>query len=133
MFDMNPDYYHIGIEEIDSEHDHLFALANHAYALLKNDLLQDKSQDIMHIISELIDYARNHFAHEEAYMDKIRYANRKSHIAQHRQFENRLSEIDFDALENAAGQLSLLEELLDFFGDWLINHIISEDMRFVNR
>lgn len=132
MFDMNPDYYHIGIPEIDREHDHLFALANQAYALLHNEELPDKSRDIIHILTELIDYARTHFSHEAAYMYQIKYANLESHIAQHRQFESKLAEIDFDVLAASTvdGQINVLEDLLDFLGDWLINHIISEDMRF---
>lgn len=132
MFNMNPEYYHIGIIQIDKEHDHLFELANRGYALLHDDTLQNKSSDIIHIISDLIDYAQTHFAHEEAYMLKINYANRDAHIAQHRHFELRLAEIDFDALEASPidGQADFLRNLLDFLGDWLINHIISEDMRF---
>lgn len=132
MFDMNPDYYHIGIAEIDQEHDRLFELANQAYALLHDEKLQDKRQNIIHIMSELVTYARTHFSHEEAYMLKIGYANRESHIAQHRQFEAKLSEIDFNVLEASTiyDQLDVLKDLLDFLGDWLINHIISEDIRF---
>lgn len=132
MFDINPDYYHIGIEQIDKEHDRLFELTNQVYALLQNNALQDKSSDILHIISELIDYARIHFAHEEAYMSQIKYANREAHIVQHRRFELRLAQIDFDALEASPidSQTNVLMNLLDFLSDWLINHIISEDMRF---
>ena len=132
MFDMNPDYYHIGITKIDQEHDRLFELANQAYALLHDEKLQDKRQDIIHIMSELISYAQTHFSHEEAYMHEIRYANREAHIAQHRQFEAKLSEVDFNVLEASTidDQVDVLRDLLNFLGDWLINHIISEDMRF---
>lgn len=132
MFDMNPDYYHIGIAHIDQQHDHLFALANQAYTLLHDENLQDKRQNILHIMSELIAYARTHFSHEESYMLEIGYANRESHIAQHRQFEAKLAEVDFHVLEASTidDQVDVLKDLLDFLGDWLINHIISEDMRF---
>ena len=132
MFDMNPDYYHIGIAHIDRQHDRLFELANQAYALLCDENLQDKRQNIIHIMSELVAYARTHFSHEESYMLEIGYANRESHIAQHRQFEAKLAEVDFHVLEASTidDQVDVLKDLLDFLGDWLINHIISEDMRF---
>lgn len=132
MFDMNPDYYHIGIAEIDQEHDRLFELANQAYALLHDEKPQDKRQNIIHIMSELIAYTQTHFSHEEAYMHEIGYSNREAHIAQHRQFEAKMSEVDFNVLEASTidDQVDVLKDLLNFLGDWLINHIISEDMRF---
>ena len=132
MFDMNPDYYHIGIAHIDQQHDHLFELANQAYALLLDEKLSDKRQNIIHIMSELVAYARTHFSYEEAYMHEIGYAGREAHTAQHRQFEAKLAEVDFNVLEASTidDQVDVLKDLLDFLGDWLINHIISEDMRF---
>mgnify|MGYP001094549909 FL=1 len=62
MYTMKPEYY-TGIEFIDKEHTRLFELAQETHDLLYNDLLQDKSDRIVHLVSELIDYTKVHFAH----------------------------------------------------------------------
>lgn len=132
MFEMTPDLY-TGIEQIDKEHERLFKLADEAYSLLQNCILLDKEEQIVGLVSDLIDYTRTHFAHEEAYMKQVSYANYYDHCAQHRQFENRL-EIDFDALENEPEeQDNVIESLLEFLTSWLVEHIKKEDFKYVNQ
>lgn len=99
MYEMKPDYY-TGIDFIDKEHTRLFELAQETYDLLQDDFSQDKTSDIVQLVSELIDYTRVHFSHEEAYQKSIDYPYITEHAAQHRQFEDSLSQIDIDALEN---------------------------------
>ena len=65
MYEMKPEYY-TGVDFVDKEHEKLFDLANEAYDLLFDSFLQDKTDRIIHLISELIDYTRTHFSHEEA-------------------------------------------------------------------
>ena len=45
--------FRIGVEDIDQQHQKLFAIAGEAYELLKNDLLTDKYDRIVSIIEEL--------------------------------------------------------------------------------
>ena len=133
MYTMKPEYY-TGIEFIDKEHTRLFELAQETHDLLYNDLLQDKSDRIVHLVSELIDYTKVHFAHEEAYQKSINYAYIKEHALQHRQFEDRLSEIDLVSMsEDYDEQDETVQDLLDFLVDWLINHILRVDMTLVQK
>lgn len=128
MYEMKPEYY-TGIEFIDKEHARLFELAQETHDLLYDDLLQDKSDRIVHLVSELINYTKTHFAHEEAYQKSINYAHIKEHAAQHRQFEDSLLEIDLDEVENDFdSQNETVENLLDFLVNWLVNHIQKVDM-----
>lgn len=128
MYTMKPEYY-TGIEFIDKEHTRLFELAQETHDLLYDDLLQDKSDRIVHLVSELIDYTKVHFAHEEAYQKSINYAYIKEHAAQHRQFEDSLLEIDLDEIEHDfESQNDTVEQLLEFLINWLINHIQKVDM-----
>ncbi len=131
MYEMKPEYY-TGIETIDQEHTRLFELAQETHDLLYNDLLQDKADSLLHLISELINYTRTHFSHEEEYQKSIGYANLKQHAAQHRAFEERLMAFDLDALENDfEGQNDAVESLLNFLVTWLVNHILEVDMKYV--
>lgn len=133
MYEMKPEYY-TGIADIDAEHERLFELANETHELLHNYVTMDKADQIIHLVSELINYTRVHFAHEEEYMRRIQYADYEEHYAQHRQFEIKLSDIDFDALEaDPAGQDDVIENLLEFLASWLVHHILKEDLRFVQK
>ena len=129
MYKLKPEYY-IGIEEIDKEHEHLFDLADATYELLHNDIWMDKSDEIVRLQSELIDYTRQHFAHEEAYMKSIHYSDYEEHIAEHRQFEIMLSDMDVEKLEeDVSKQGEAIEHLLEFLVSWLKQHIQVQDFR----
>lgn len=131
MYEMKSEYY-TGIDFIDQEHAKLFELAQETHDLLYDSLLLDKSDKIIDLISELINYTRTHFSHEEEYQKSINYPYISQHIAQHRQFEDRLSEIDINSLsEDFEEQNETVEDILDFLIDWLINHIQRVDMLLV--
>ena len=59
----------IGVPEIDNEHQRLFELIGEVDAALKADV--DSVSTALALLNELKQYAVTHFAHEEAYMEKI--------------------------------------------------------------
>ncbi len=130
MYEMKPEYL-TGIDFIDQEHARLFELAQETQDLLDDSVLLDKSDQIVELVSELVNYTRSHFAHEEEYQKSIQYPYITQHAAQHRQFESKLSEIDLDALSDFEQQNETVEDILDFLVDWLINHILRVDMKLV--
>ncbi|MCI9082853.1 MAG: hemerythrin family protein [Lachnospiraceae bacterium] len=131
MYEMKPEYY-TGIESIDQEHAKLFELAQETQDLLNNDLLQDKTDSLFHLISELINYTKKHFSHEEEYQKSIGYANLKQHAAQHRAFEDRLMAFDLESIENDYEQQNkTVKSLLNFLVTWLVAHILETDMKYV--
>lgn len=133
MYKMKPEYY-TGIMAIDKEHARLFELVQQAHDLLNNDILLDKSDRLTDLISELINYTRTHFSHEEEYMESIHYEQLALHAAQHRKFEESLAEFDLDSLEeDYDGQNEAIQNLLDFLVNWLINHIMKVDMLYVKQ
>lgn len=130
MYEMKPEYY-TGIESIDQEHARLFELAQETQSLLGDNLLYDKTEKLNSLISELIDYTKTHFAHEEDFMRGIRYVGIESHMALHRKFEDNLMQFDPDCLEDAESQDEIVEKLLGFLITWLIDHIQRVDMEYV--
>lgn len=117
--------YAIGIKEIDEQHEKLFEIAGRMFALLRNDLLMDKYDSIVEIIDELKDYTRYHFEAEEAYMEKIGYRKFLSQKVTHKDFLDKMDEIDLQRIDN--GQNQYLMDILNFVLDWLVEHILKED------
>lgn len=131
MYEIKPEYL-TGIELLDKEHTRLFELAEETYEVLQDEFSQDKAVRITHLVSELINYTRTHFSHEEAYQKSIHYPYIAEHAAHHRQFEDSLASLDLDEIENdLEGQNELVQNLLDFLNNWLVNHILKVDMLLV--
>ena len=72
MYEMKPEFF-TGIEMIDSEHRQLFDYANQIYELLHAEFVPDKYDNMIDILGKLREYAKKHFADEEAYMESIQY------------------------------------------------------------
>lgn len=124
------DEYALGIETIDEQHKQLFEIADRIYALIQNDLIVDKYDGIVEIITELKDYTIQHFAAEEKYMASIGYKKLLSQKVAHKDFLEKMEEIDLDKIDN--GQNAYLMETLDFVVEWLGQHILKEDKLIVN-
>lgn len=124
MYNFTADYL-TGITLVDEEHAHLFELANQAYALLKEDYLSDKYDQIVAIIEELKEYTKFHFKDEEEYMESIDYEAIFIQKAQHKMFIEKLEEVNLDVVDE--NQDAMIEEMLTFLTNWLFNHILKLD------
>lgn len=124
------DEYLTGIELVDSEHRQLFALVNDVYRLIHDDLIFDKYDEIVRILTELRNYTEMHFRDEESYMEKIQYAEIDAQRRAHNAFIERLVNINFSELEEIDdNQQEYLKSILDFLAKWLINHILRMDKK----
>ena len=117
-----------GIELIDDEHRQLFALVNEVHKLVNDEFIFDKYDEIMHILIELKNYTEMHFCDEEAYMEKINYADLDAQRRAHNAFIDKLVDINYEELESLDNnQQEYLLDVLDFLAKWLINHILKMD------
>lgn len=123
--------YLVGIAEIDEQHKKLVEIANRAYALLKNDLISDKYDQIVEIIEELKQYTVYHFKFEEAYMKRIGYKKMFSHIVLHGDFLEKVNSVNLSEVDD--NQDEYLLKILDFVCDWLVSHIVREDKLIVQK
>lgn len=124
MYEMKPEYY-TGIDFIDQEHAKLFEIASEAHELLTNEFIPDKYDYILHLINELKGYYRDHFAHEEEYMESIGYKGILSQKVAHNDFIEKMDAIDiYEVDEN---QKDTLLDLIDFLALWLVEHIYKKD------
>lgn len=115
----------IHVEEIDNEHRRLFQMINEAVALV------DSTDDVQAIASNLIknlkDYAATHFAHEEAYMERMNDPELELQKKAHAAFTAKINAFELDTSTPEALRASL-KGLLEYLVRWLYRHILSSDM-----
>ena len=119
------DEYLTGVESVDAENRRLFEIAEEAYVLSKEEFMVDKYDQVRHILGELKNYAFEHFEHEEAYMDSINYKYKFIQKVQHDQFREKINDMDLDHIDENTEDM--LDEILTYLTNWLVNHILEHD------
>lgn len=118
----------VGNEMIDQDHEYLVSLINKGYDLLHNNYSLDKYDKIKMILSELMDYANEHFAREEAYMESICDPEIIMQRVQHNAFRCKIWEMTFRDIQEDDSQKELLEDLFEYLSLWLYHHILGSDI-----
>ncbi|NPA48695.1 MAG: hemerythrin family protein [Thermodesulfobacteria bacterium] len=114
--------YCIGDSKIDNQHRSLVSLLNFLY-----DRVQAACPKrlIDRVLMELVRYAEEHFQDEEDLMERIGFPELEHHRREH---ERLLMEV-FAFKEKFDHGFATKMELLHFLRDWLINHVIDEDLK----
>lgn len=121
------DEYLTGISVIDKEHRELFRIIGDVQRLIADEYMNDKYDEIIHLIDELKDYTKFHFEDEEEYMKNINYPGLEAQKRAHDAFVGRLEEINLGEVDE--NQQDTLEELMGFLTEWLVNHILNSDKK----
>lgn len=124
MYEMKQEYL-TGIKQIDEEHARLFEIAEEAYQLRKNEFIPDKYDNIREILRKLKEYTFIHFENEEKYMESIQYKRRFTQKVQHDAFRCKLDDIDIESIDEGSDEI--IDEILQFLTDWLVEHILHTD------
>ena len=115
--------YAVGVQEIDREHQHLFALAESLFEGIRCG----HGRDILGpLLDALVEFACCHFAHEEELMEQIGYPHHPEHRQQHADLRARVSQMRG---RYAAGETGMHMELLQFLTEWLSCHTTTSDRR----
>lgn len=118
------DDYCIGIEAVDSQHKKLFDIMNQLSLASEQDV---DIKDIVDLFEELNSYTQYHFKEEEIYFSTLPPEEFERHKKEHEFF---ITELDNTIQQcNRIGALSL--GLLYFLNDWLVNHILIEDQKYL--
>ena len=126
MYEMKNEYL-TGIEMIDQEHTKLIEIADKLYNLLNDQFIPDKYDYILEVVGELKDYAKKHFADEEAYMEKINYKRMFTQKIQHAEFVEKMSSYNPEKID--ADQKEACMDILEFINNWLVEHILENDLK----
>ena len=122
------DKYALGVVKIDEQHRKLFEIAGEIEALLNDEFITDKYDDIVAILGELKDYTIQHFKDEEEFMLSNKFPMFLTHKMMHNDFVEKIDSIDLSKVDNE--QNLYLKEILNFVGAWLVEHILVEDAKY---
>ncbi len=118
------DSYSVGVEKFDQEHMVLVELINEMFFIVRD---KGDVSTLAEAVEKLVDYTRVHFADEEEALEEVDYP----HLEEHKEIHVNLLEqvIDFQKQIEHEGK-DLRTDFYKFLRDWLINHILEEDMRY---
>jgi hemerythrin len=118
------DKYSVNIKEIDEQHKKLIGIIND----LHDAMSKGKSNDVLsHVLQDLIDYTRLHFAREERIMSMHGYTDYAAHKAVHEDLVRQVTKFDKEFREEKFG-LSI--QMMNFLKDWLSKHILETDKKY---
>ena len=120
------DEYNIGIASIDRQHQKLFVYLSDIRLALIND---DQEEAIQKAIQNLIDYGIEHFSFEEALLKEGNYDLLDEHHELHNSYNEKLIRFKNKLVHNDD---PMGTELIIFIKKWLLEHILVEDMKYIN-
>ncbi|NTW26932.1 MAG: hemerythrin family protein [Candidatus Moranbacteria bacterium] len=119
--------YSVGVAEIDEQHKKLVA----TIAKLNEAISKAKSieKDVKSVLTELKQYVEVHFSTEEKYFKEFNYEFAEQHILEHREFAKKIESF----YEKYAGnEVEISFELIDFLEDWLLDHMMTQDRKYMH-
>lgn len=119
------DAFSVGINKIDEQHKRFFSLINMLY-----DAVQEGKGDelIDSVLKGLQQYMIYHFKTEESWMKMHNYPDLNSHKQEH---QEAIQKVNKFILEYERGQRTVTIELMKFLSDWLQNHILQSDRKYI--
>ena len=122
QFSLTDDLY-TGSTLIDGDHRKLVDLVNTFFQAMQSG--QDNGR-VSTAMNDLIAYTREHFAREEAEMERTQYVAAHAHKAEHTKLLKQL--IELNEMLDAGGRINL-PAIADFLSGWLRDHILATDMK----
>lgn len=123
--------FKVGHPMIDSQHQHLFELADNLYNVLDAGVSWERSH-VEKVLQECAEYILFHFSSEEALMDEVEFEGtvREAHLQQHKDFNLYISDL---LGKFFAGEEVNLGHLYSFIASWLVKHIVLEDRKLADQ
>lgn len=115
----------VGIDVLDNDHKTLIALLNSFIQAVDND---EGVMEFDCTFRMFMDYASEHFAREEALMEKAGYEGLEAHIRGHRILTEQLIEMHNKVLMSASAELQ--DDVREFLTEWLSIHIMVKDQGY---
>ena len=114
----------IGITAIDNQHKQIF---EHLLALENSVAKRDPWHIVRFLLSQLADYMKFHLAVEESMLEIVRYPQQKDHCTAHGRIMEQIAELE-KQLQGAGSEANLV----NFFEDWFIRHVLSDDRLYAD-
>ena len=95
---------------------------------LHNSILHNKvDEEVAEVLKHLISYTQYHFDEEENVMYEAGFPLLKEHMKIHRDLINRIGAY---LVKMRSGQKVSVFQLIGFLREWLMNHILVDDMKY---
>ena len=109
--------FKLGIDEVDNEHVKLVEMLNAVHALVREG---KKDEARVYFSETLSAYVVEHFANEEAFMERIGYPELEDHKKIHENFKRSFSELlpKIESFDDRAFRMALTDAFT-----WIIAHI----------
>ncbi len=122
------DELNLGVNTLDNQHKYLICLINTIEAAGNCGL--DKGIILTHL-DQLKAYTHYHFDQEERLQIEINFPFHDHHAKEHQLLIQRLGEVieKVKMFEGAILREKQIEEIFEILRDWIVNHIIGEDMK----
>jgi len=118
------DRYSVNIPSIDEEHKEFFAIIGELGAAMKKG---ETNAILGETLDRLVQYAGKHFDSEEKLLSEHNYPLKDEHKAAHDEFIHKIREYN-DLFRKGSNIISV--QLIGFFSDWLVKHIMHEDQQY---
>ena len=116
--------YSTGVREMDEDHRELFRIVDSLYQVITTG---EEQRVLEGALRQITQYAEHHFKREESLMEKIGFPGRGLHEVRHAGFLEEILEMKKRA---DRGEVRQHIEFVNFFKDWIINHILTEDRKY---
>ena len=118
--------YSVHNEMLDSQNKILFELFRKLY-----DICMNNRDDVEYlpVVDELLKYTAEHFLTEEKYMQEMNYIDIEKHIKLHNEFTRNIVVLKYTY---EAKNIELCLDLILLILNWIHDHVIGEDKKFVN-
>lgn len=133
--------YLLNLDEIDSQHQHFFAMCTEIVQMAETVTLEKSSiRNIIRALGSLRTYAFLHFKTEEDIMLKFGFPGYLDHAGYHNGYLQKMMEFEtgFKALLSELGKSehdeamlkTFLKDVSGFVADWWGDHIVNQDAKY---
>lgn len=113
----------VGVKEMDQQHKKLIGMINR---LIEEQHVLTEPATIAQLLTEMTDYAQEHFRAEEYLMAEYGYDRLELQKHTHAAFIDQTVEF----MNAGVGPNILSKALLEYLRSWLTEHILHEDMQY---
>jgi len=118
------DSYSVDFEQLDKQHEVLVKFINEMFIIIRD---KEINISLSYQIDQLIKYTKEHFDYEEKLLEKAGFEL----LAQHKEIHKKLVEEVVDLREQVEKNTDgICSDLYAFLRNWLIDHILKEDMQY---
>ena len=117
--------FSVGVRELDQQHQQLIKLLN--ILISTQGTINTHSETVSDTLMAMTRYAQTHFKTEERLMEAYGYPGLEDQKMQHRDFRKKT--VGFSTA-TTFGIDQVPEDLLTYINNWLVHHILEDDMAY---